>query len=114
VAKLALTNPSQLSRVRAISKKNCTSQSKPYSFFLVGSPTMLDRAGKPIIPVTPFTREYERAPNQHFVDAKTGKPYNEATEFYWKTLKKTVEEYIDHPKRNSRTETTLAPCADDT
>ena len=59
---------------------------------------MLDRSGKPIVPATPFTREYERAPYQQFVDVKTGKLYNEVTELYWKTLKKTVEDYIDHPE----------------
>jgi len=98
VAKLALTNPSLLGRVGAINEENYISQPRPYSFLLVGSPTMLDRSGKPIIPVTPFMREYERAPYQHFVDAKSGKHYKVATELYWKTLKNTVEEYIDHPE----------------
>lgn len=32
------------------------------------------------------------------MDAKTGKLCKEATELYWKTLMKTVEDHIDHPE----------------
>jgi hypothetical protein len=59
---------------------------------------MCSRSGKPIIPLTSFTREYDRVPYQPFIDAKTGKLYEKATEIYWKTLNRTVEEYIDHPE----------------
>jgi hypothetical protein len=98
VTKFAITKPSLLGRVKAIKGKSCISQPRPYSFFLVGSPTMLGPNGNPIIPMTAFTRKYKLAPYQPFVNAKTGKLCKEATELYWKTLMKTVEEYIDHPE----------------
>ena len=48
--------------------------------------------------MTQFTSRYGEAPYQPFIDANSGKLYEENTEVYWKTLKKTVEEYIDHPE----------------
>ena len=99
ISKLALTKPSLLRRVNALNKgKPLVKQIKPYSFALVGSPTMKSASGKPVVPLTPFTREYGLAPYQRFIDANTGKPYEENTELYWKTLNTTVEEYIDHPE----------------
>jgi hypothetical protein len=59
---------------------------------------MVGKNGDPIVPFTQFTSEYGQAPYQPFVDAKSGRLHEENTELYWKTLKKTVEEYIDHPE----------------
>ena len=99
VAKPALTTPRLLRRVKTLNEGSRPDrQIKPFNFVLVGWPTMLSKNGEPIIPLTHFTSEYGQGPYQPFIDAKTGKLYNEATELYWKTLKKTVEEYIDHPE----------------
>lgn len=99
ISKLALTKPSLLRRVNAPNKgKPLVKQIKPYSFALVGSATMIGASGKPVVPLTPFTREYSLAPYQRFIDANTGKLYEENTELYWKTLDTTVKEYIDHPE----------------
>jgi len=99
VAKFALTKPSLVRRVRALNKgQPPDKQVKPYNFVLIGSPTMTSRSGEPIVPLTQFTSTYDKAPYQPFIDAKTGKLHREGTEFYWKKLEKTVEEYVDHPE----------------
>ena len=99
IAELAVTKPHLLRRVKTLNEgSRLDRQIKPYNFVLVGSSTMVSKNGEPIIPLTQFTSEYRQAPYQFFVDTKTGKLYDEATELYWKTLKKTVEEYNDHPE----------------
>ena len=99
VAKLALTTPHLLRRVKALNEGNPPSmQVKPYNFVLGGSPTMTGENGEPIIPLTQFTSQYGQAPYQPFIDANSGKLYDEATELYWKKLDKTVKDYIDHPE----------------
>jgi hypothetical protein len=98
-AKLAITTPHLLRRVKPVNKgKQMSQQIKPYNFVLVGSPVMVGRRGDPIIPITPFTTRLNHAPYQPFIDAKTGKLYEENTQLYWKKLDKTVEDYIDHPE----------------
>lgn len=59
---------------------------------------MVSKNGEPIIPLTPFTSEYGQAPYQPFVDAKSGRLYDENTELYWKKLDRTVEDYLNHPE----------------
>ena len=99
IAKLAITTPHLLRQVKVINKGKPMSQKiKPYNFVLVGSPVMVGRRGEPIIPITPFTSQVNHAPYQPFIDAKTGKLYEENTRLYWKKLDKTVEDYIDHPE----------------
>jgi hypothetical protein len=99
VAKLALTTPRLLRRVKTLNEgSRPAKQITPYNFVLVGSPTMLSENGEPIIPLTQFTSEYDQAPYQPFIDANSGKPYEVNTELFWKRLDKTVEEYIDHPE----------------
>ncbi len=74
VAKLSLTKPHLLKRVKAINKvTSMTKRIRPYNFVLAGSPARVDQRGKPIIPLTNFTREYDLAPHQTFVDARSGK-----------------------------------------
>jgi hypothetical protein len=98
-AELTVTKPHLLRRVKTLNEgSRPDKQIKPYNFVLVGSPTMVSKNGEPIIPLTQFTSEYGQAPYQPFVDAKSGKPYDENTELFWKRLDKTVEEYIDHPE----------------
>jgi hypothetical protein len=99
VARLALTTPHLLRRVKALNERNPPSkQVKPYNFVLVGSSTMTSENGEPIIPLTQFTSKYDQAPYQPLIDANSGKLYDEATELYWKKLDKTVKDYIDHPE----------------
>lgn len=99
VARLGLTKPHLLLRVKAINKgKSTANRIKPYNFVLVGSPARVNQRGIPIIPLTNFTRSYDLAPHQEFVDAKSGKHYMEYSESYWKKLDKTIEEYIEHPE----------------
>jgi len=99
VAKFALTKPSLLRRVETLNTGQPPSkQIKPYNFVLVGSPTMTSENGEPIIPVTQFTSKYDQASYQPFIDANSGKLYDEASELYWKKLDNTVDEYIDHPE----------------
>ncbi len=99
VAELTLTTPNVLRRVKAINQDRGNSQQiKPYNFVLVGSPAMTGRNGDPIIPVTQFTSNCDLAPFQPFTDSKTGDLYEEHTHMYWKTLDKTVEEYVHHPE----------------
>lgn len=97
VAKLQITTPNLLRRVKAINKgKPYEQQIKPFNFVLVGSPTMINR-NRPIIPLTSFTTP-DLAHYRPFIDAKTGKLYSEHTEVYWKKLDQTIEEYLDHPE----------------
>ena len=99
IAELTLTKPHLLRRVKTLNEGNQPDkQIKPYNFVLVGSPTMIGKNGEPIIPLTPFTSEYGQAPYQPFIDAKSGRLYDENTELFWKRLDTTVEEYVDHPE----------------
>ncbi len=99
IAKLAVTKSHLLRRVKTLNEGSRPGkQITPYNFVLVGSPTMVSKNGEPIIPLTQFTSQYGQAPYQPFIDAKSGRLHKENTELYWKTLKKTVEEYIDHPE----------------
>jgi len=99
VAKLTLTKPHLLLRVKGVNRqKSKTKWIGPYSFVSVGSPTTSNRNGKPIVPLTPYTRPYDLAPHQPFTDANTGKLHKEHTELYWKTVDVMIGEYIDHPE----------------
>jgi hypothetical protein len=99
IAKLPITTPHLLRRVKAINiRKPMSQQIKAYNFVLVGSPAMVGRCGEPIVPITPFTSHVSHVPYQPFIDAKTGRLYEENTQLYWKRLDKTVEDYIDHPE----------------
>jgi hypothetical protein len=99
IAELTVTKPHLLRRVKTLNKgSRPDKQIKPYNFVLVGSPTMVSKNGEPIIPLTQFTSEYGQAPYQPFIDAKSGRLYEENTELYWKKLDKTVGDYIDHPE----------------
>ncbi len=98
VAKLQITTPNLLRRVKAINRnKPYDQQIKPFNFVLVGSPTMNSRE-RPIFPLTNFT-DPNLAPFQPFTDAKTGQLYDDMTEAYWKKLDQTIGEYVDHPER---------------
>jgi hypothetical protein len=100
IAQLAITTPNLLGRVKAINQgKPRRKQIRPYNFVLAGSPTMTSGKDRPIIPITQFTSDIEDAPYESFTDAKTGRLYERrryATQLYWETLDKTVENYIDH------------------
>jgi hypothetical protein len=99
IAELAITTPHLLRQVKVINKgKPMPQQIKPYNFVLVGSPVMVGGRGEPIIPITPFTSRLNNAPYEAFIDAKTGKLFEENTQLYWKKLDRTVEDYIDHPE----------------
>jgi len=99
IAELAITTPNLLRRVNAINEgKPRHQQIRPYNFVLAGSPTMISEKDRPIIPITQFTSDTDSAPYQPFIDAKTGRFYDDATQLYWETLDKTVENYIDHPE----------------
>jgi hypothetical protein len=99
IAELAVTKPHLLRRVKTLNEgSRPDKQITPYNFVLVGSPTMLSENGKPIIPLTPFTRDPDLAPYHPFIDANSGRLYEENTELYWKKLDKTVGDYIDHPE----------------
>jgi len=98
IAKLALTKPSLLRKVKAINSKHVYQKMRPFNFVLIGSPAMFDSRGRPIIPVASFVRPYDLAPYQPFIDAKSGRFYKAHAELYWKTLDKVVEEYVDHPE----------------
>jgi hypothetical protein len=99
IAQLAITTPNLLGRVKAINQgKPRHKQIRPYNFVLAGSPTMTSGKDRPIIPITQFTSDTDLAPYQPFIDAKTGCLCKDATQLYWETLDKTVENYIDHPE----------------
>jgi hypothetical protein len=98
IVQLTITTPNLLRRVNAINEgKPRHQQIRPYNFMLAGSPTMTSGKDRPIIPLTQFTSDTDRAPYQPFIDAKTGRLYD-ANQVYWETLDKTVENYIDHPE----------------
>ena len=100
VAELSITTPNLLCRVKNINEnKPFDQQIRPYNFVLVGSPNWTSKKNQPIIPITRYTADYDTAPFQPFVDSKTGEFHADATQLYWKTLDKMVEEYIDHPER---------------
>ena len=99
VNQLFLTTKNLYNRVKTFNRnKSLDKQIKPYNFTLAGSPIMLDENNEPIYPLTSFTKNYDQAPYQPFIDAHTGKLYNKHTHHYWNTLDKMIEDYIDHPE----------------
>jgi hypothetical protein len=98
VAELSITTSNLLRRVKRINENRPFDQQiRPYNFVLVGSPTWTSK-NQPVIPITQYTADYDTAPFQSFVDSKTGELHAEATQLYWKTLQKTVSDYVEHPE----------------
>jgi len=98
VSKYAMTTPSLHRRLKAInSQKKYSRQIKPYNFVLVGQSTEMSN-GKPIYPITKFTRRIEEAPFQPFIDYNTGQRYSRGTDLYWKTLQSIIHDYLNHPE----------------
>jgi hypothetical protein len=63
----------------------------------VGISACIDRTTKSVVvPLLPFTRDYSTIRYQPFVDYKTGKYYENGTQFYWKSVADLFFEYINH------------------
>jgi hypothetical protein len=103
VSKYAVTTPHLHRRVREINRwKGIRKQIKPFNFVLVGQPEELSDTGKPIHPITRFTRAIEEAPFQPFTDYNSGKRYSGGSQLYWKPLSTIVREYLNHPEAKFR------------
>jgi hypothetical protein len=97
ITQLTITTPNLLRRANTINEgKPQHRQIRPYNFVLAGFSTMTSGKDRPIVPITQFRSDIEDAPYQPFIDKRTGRMYEDATQLYWETLDKTVENYIDH------------------
>lgn len=76
---------------------------KPFNFITVGIGYIKDtETDKPIIPMMPYIspkdKRFSQIPYMPFMDYRTGKLYNENTEFYWKPMPEVIESYLKHPE----------------
>ena len=70
---------------------------KPFNFIIVGIGHRLDQITKePIIPMIPYTKNYDVVPYTPFIDYKTSKEYKDNTKFYWKPLSEFLFAYFEH------------------
>lgn len=65
---------------------------------MVGSPCVQYDNGHPVIPLTSFTRPFDLGPFQEFVDARSGKTFEENTEPFWGRLYDSIYNYVGHPE----------------
>ncbi len=94
MGKLALTSPFVLQRFRRTNKDK---RLKPFNFVIVGIGHRLDTSTRePIIPLLAFTKNTDIVPFTPFTDYKTGKEYNDKTQFYWKPFSEFLFIYMDH------------------
>jgi len=94
MGKLAITSPFVLRRFRHTNKDK---KLKPFNFVIVGMGYRLDPlTNEPIIPMIPFTKNHDIVPYTPFTDYKTGKGYEDNTQFYWRPLSEFLFSYIDH------------------
>jgi hypothetical protein len=103
LSRYAVTTPQLHRRLREINRgKDMSRQIKPFNFVLVGQPEELSDTGKPIHPITRFTKRIEEAPFQPFIDYNTGKRYASGSQLYWKPLSTIVSEYVNHAESKFR------------
>ncbi|MGI0100268.1 MAG: hypothetical protein ACREBH_00890, partial [Candidatus Micrarchaeaceae archaeon] len=94
MGKLAMTSPHILQRFIHINKDK---RIKPFNFVIVGIGNKTDQTTRePIIPMIPYTKNYDIVPYTQFTDYKTGKQYKDDTKFYWKLLSEFLFGYINH------------------
>ena len=94
MGKLAMTSPLILQRFWHINKDK---RIKPFNFVIVGIGHKLDLITKePIIPMIPYTKNYDVVPYTPFTDYKTGKEYRDNTKSYWKPLSEFLFDYFEH------------------
>lgn len=96
-SKLAITSPILLKRFKKFGSKDITHRIKPFNFMTVGISACVDKTTKSaVVPLLPFTKDYSTIKYQPFVDYKTGKYYENNTQFYWKSIADLFFEYINH------------------
>ena len=94
IGKLALTSPFIMQRFRHTNKDK---QLKPFNFVIVGIGHRLDPTTKEqIIPLLAYAKNTDIVPFSPFTDYKTGKEYEDNTNFYWKPLSEFLFAYADH------------------
>jgi hypothetical protein len=112
---LSITSYSTYRRFAAYNaRKSFQKQIKPFNFVTVGTSYRLDDAGRPIVPMLPYTPqaidgvpnpEFLDLPFRPFLDYKTGKHYQDDTEFYWLPLSEMFDDYRTHPEAKFEGET---------
>jgi len=101
ISKLVITTPQILGRL------SHTKEIKPFNRILIGAANRVDPdTGRHIIPMVPFlsNNKQNQAPFMPFVDYNSGKKYPDdslESQFYWKTLSETFEDYCNHPESKS-------------
>ena len=94
IGKLALTSPFIMQRFKCTNKDK---RLKPFNFVIVGIGHRLDPSTKePIIPLLAYTKNTDIVPFSPFTDYKTGKEYEDNTQFYWKPFSEFLFGYMDH------------------
>ena len=97
VAQLSITSPRILKRFDKFNSNNTKNRIKPFNFINVGIGYRRDNASNnAIIPAIPFTKDTKTVKYMPFVDYKTGKYYENNTQYYWKPLSDMFLDYINH------------------
>ena len=92
---LTITSPQVLKRFKSVVKGRL--RISPFCFMVTGQAYRINqKTREPIIPVVPFTKDFEKVPYQPFFDLRTGKVYSENTEYYWKPLSEVFFDFYEH------------------
>jgi hypothetical protein len=93
-SKIAITSPHILKRFKRI---YIDGRIKPFNFVIVGVGHLRDdNTNELVIPLVPYTKNYDTIPYTPFMDYKTGRSYTDNTQFYWKPISELFFDYIDH------------------
>ncbi|WP_200895213.1 MULTISPECIES: hypothetical protein [unclassified Methanosarcina] len=94
ISRLTITTPNVLKRFKELNQgKPWKEQIKPFNFFLVGF-QVIEENDKPVKPLAPFTKDYQKIVHEPFVDYETGDA-KEGSQ-YFKPLSRTILQYVEH------------------
>ena len=97
IAQLSISSPRILKRFDKFNTNNSKNQIKPFNFINVGIGYRKDNGSdNAIIPAIPYTKLTKTVKYMPFVDYKTGKYYENNTQYYWKPLSEMFLDYINH------------------
>jgi hypothetical protein len=96
ITRLTVSTPNVLHRFDKINKgKSWEEQIKPFNFYHVGFQT-IEKNGKPVKPLAPFSNNPQSIVYDPFIDYETGEIKQGS--HYFKQLSRTIIEYANHPE----------------
>ncbi|MGA2913114.1 MAG: hypothetical protein ABSE07_06325 [Methanoregula sp.] len=96
ISKMSISTSNILRRFKKLNQgKDWKHLIKPFNFFCVGFQTMKEN-GKMVKPIAPYSKDPQTIVHLPFIDYETG--VGKHGSHYFKTLSRTVMNYIDHPE----------------